>query len=102
MNSRAGDLIAEVHKAGGTICRDGDVIDLRAPAPLPADLVARIREAKPALLAILAEAIDWRDFYEERAAIREYVAAIPGPKPSGWPGARCRTAGMPNMGGRAP
>jgi hypothetical protein len=55
MTAHAGDLIAEVHKAGGTIRRDGDVIDLHAPAPLPAELVARIREAKPAVLAILAE-----------------------------------------------
>jgi hypothetical protein len=68
MNSHAGVLIAEVHKAGGTIRRDGDVIDLRAPAPLPADLVARIRETKPVLLAILAEAPDWRVRHREALA----------------------------------
>jgi hypothetical protein len=65
-------LITEVAAAGGVIRRAGDKIELMAPQPLPADLVARIREAKLALLAILAEAPDWRDLYEERAAIREY------------------------------
>jgi len=45
------DLIAEVRAAGGRIWRAGDMIELRAPAPLPADrLVApplAIRPASP-------------------------------------------------------
>jgi hypothetical protein len=51
-----------VHGAGGTIRRDGDMIELRAPLPLPTELVARIRESKPALLAALA---DWRARHRE-------------------------------------
>jgi hypothetical protein len=61
-------LIAEVHAAGGTIRRDGDMIELAAPHPLSADLVARIREAKPALLSALGEALDWRARHREALA----------------------------------
>jgi hypothetical protein len=38
----------------------GDRLRLTAPKPLLADLVARIRAAKPALLATLAEVPDWQ------------------------------------------
>jgi hypothetical protein len=62
------DLISAVHAAGGTIRRDGDMIELSAPAPLSADLVARIREAKPALLAALADPSDWRARHREALA----------------------------------
>jgi hypothetical protein len=44
--AHAADLIAAVRSAGGTIRRDGDMIELAAPHPLSADLVARIREGK--------------------------------------------------------
>jgi hypothetical protein len=62
------DLIAEIRAAGGTIRREGDMIELAAPRPLPADLVARIREAKPALLSALDEALDWRARHREALA----------------------------------
>jgi hypothetical protein len=61
----AAELIAAVRAAGGTIRRDGDAIELIAPAPLPADLVARIRAAKPALLAVLDEPADWHARHAE-------------------------------------
>jgi hypothetical protein len=63
--ARIADLIAAVGAAGGTIRRDGDNIELTAPRPLPADLVARIRAAKPALLAALAEVPDWQARHRE-------------------------------------
>jgi hypothetical protein len=65
MNARAEHLIAAVRAAGGAIRRDGDRIELMAPQPLPPELVARIREAKPTLLTILAEATDWRARHRE-------------------------------------
>jgi hypothetical protein len=68
MSARPEHLIIAVRAAGGAIRRDGDMIELMASRPLPADLVARIREAKPALLAILAEATDWRARYREALA----------------------------------
>jgi len=52
--SSVADLIASVRKAGGTICTDGDIIELAAPVPLPPDLVARIRQAKPEILVALS------------------------------------------------
>ena len=63
--ARVDNLIAAVHAAGGTIRLDGDMIELAAPRPLPSDLVARIREAKPALLAALA---DWPARHREALA----------------------------------
>ena len=66
--ARVENLIAAVVAAGGVIRRDGDMIELAAPRPLPRGLVARIREAKPALLAILAETADWRERHSEALA----------------------------------
>ena len=68
MSARPEYLIAAVHAAGGIIRRDGDSIELMAPQPLPADLVACIRVAKPALLAMLAEVTDWRARHREAMA----------------------------------
>lgn len=51
----ADDLIAEVRSAGGSIRRDGEMIELKAPKPLPRQLVERIRAAKPFVLQALAE-----------------------------------------------
>ncbi len=66
--AHATDLIAAVRAAGGTIRRDGDMIELAAARPLPAELLARIREAKPALLGLLAGAADWRTRHREALA----------------------------------
>ena len=49
------DLLAAVQAAGATIRRDGNFLDIEASAPLPEDLLARIKEAKPALMSILTE-----------------------------------------------
>jgi hypothetical protein len=53
-------LLAEVGAAGGRIEARGDRLRLMARGPLPPDLVERVRAMKPALLAILAEAPEWR------------------------------------------
>jgi hypothetical protein len=66
--AHAADLIAAVRAAGGTIRRDGDMIELAAARPLPAELLARIREAKPALLGLLASTADWRARHREALA----------------------------------
>jgi len=62
------DLLACVRQAGGTIRRHGDKIELTAPAPLPPALVARIRAAKPALLAVLNNPSDWHMRHQEALA----------------------------------
>jgi hypothetical protein len=69
------ELIAAVSAAGGTIRRDGDTIELLARAPLPKDLVARIRAAKTALLAALDEPADWHARHRE--ALRYWGALHP-------------------------
>jgi hypothetical protein len=61
-------LLAEVAEAGGRIEVHGDRLRLTAPRPLPLDLVARIRDAKPALLAALDGPTDWRTRYREATA----------------------------------
>jgi hypothetical protein len=61
-------LLAEVAEAGGRIEVHGDRLRLTAPKPLPPDLIARIRDAKPALLAALDGPTDWRTRYREATA----------------------------------
>jgi hypothetical protein len=75
MSARPEHLIAAVRAAGGTIRRDGDMLELMAPRPLPPDLIARIRKAKPALLLVLTEADDWRA--RHRGAIAYWSALHP-------------------------
>jgi hypothetical protein len=68
--ARADELGVRVHAVGG---------DLKArwsaSAPPPADLLAALKANKPAILAALSAPSDaggWRDYFEERAAIREH------------------------------
>jgi hypothetical protein len=65
---QAVELIASVRAAGGTIHRDGDTIELAAPAPLATDLVARVRAAKPLLLAALDDLPEWEARHREALA----------------------------------
>lgn len=62
---QAVELIASVRAAGGTIRRDGDTIELSAPAPLATDLLSRIRAAKPLLLAALDDLPQWEARHKE-------------------------------------
>lgn len=53
--SAATDLIAEARRHRVVVARYGDTIKLRAPTSPPADLIARLRERKGELLAILPD-----------------------------------------------
>lgn len=53
--STAVDLIAEARRHRVVVARYGEAIKLRAPSSPPADLVARLRERKSELLAILPD-----------------------------------------------
>ncbi len=64
-----------------TIQVRGDRLHLKAPAPPPPELIEKLREAKPAILRLLARpgpeperagwgAADWRGYVEERVALR--------------------------------
>jgi hypothetical protein len=63
------ELLGQLSKIGATIKPAGDNLIVRAGRrPIPAELVARIREAKPALLAALCETADWRARHREALA----------------------------------
>ena len=50
------DLLREVSEAGGTVRLEGDLLRLSAPEPLPDDLLARVRQHKAEIVALLAAA----------------------------------------------
>ena len=60
-----------------------DRLKVRAPLPLPDELVAELRLHKAEVLAFLQDkksawtSGDWRAFYEERAAIAEHDGGLP-------------------------
>jgi len=50
------DLLREVSDAGGTVGLEGDMLRLSAPEPLPDELLARLRQYKAEIVAVLASA----------------------------------------------
>jgi hypothetical protein len=74
--ARADELLAAVRAVGATIRRDGNFLDIEAPAPLPRNLLARLREAKPIVMAALHDAAELRDRYEDRVAICEHEGGL--------------------------
>lgn len=54
--SRVAELIEEVQRHGGRLIPDSDGIRVRAPAPLPDDLMERLRARKPDLIRELRAA----------------------------------------------
>lgn len=74
-----GALIAEAAAAGVTLVRIGDDrLRWTCAGPPPPDLLARIRAAKSEVLAALGteDPQAWRDWFEERAAIREHDGGL--------------------------
>jgi hypothetical protein len=54
----ASDLLAAVEAAGGRVrVMAGDVLRVETPTPLSNDLLARLRQAKPAILAALGKPV---------------------------------------------
>jgi hypothetical protein len=53
MTAHAIDLLFQVEAAGGSLLPNGAKLSVRAPKPLPDELVDQIRRAKPELLALL-------------------------------------------------
>jgi len=82
------DLLVRVYGAGGTLEPTGDWLRVRAPKPLPDDLLAELRMRKTEVLAYLRGTAelpaalgnwpeDWQEQFEERAAIMEYDGNLP-------------------------
>lgn len=85
----ARQLMQEVERHGARLVATApDKVKVIGKA-LPAPLIARLRAHKPDLFALLQHpegpaaaswtAIDWRDYFEERAAILEFEAGLSRP-----------------------
>lgn len=76
MTAAAVDALAAVQALGGEVMlASPGRLRVVAPAPLPNELIERLRAAKPDLLRLLRETRPpdtWTDAHEERAAIAEY------------------------------
>jgi hypothetical protein len=70
-------LLDEIASAGGRIEAHGDRLRLRAPTPLPPELIARIRDAKPVLLAAISARETSIAAEPERIPAAKHDAAIP-------------------------
>lgn len=67
----AAAILDDLQRHGAVVTLDAGGVRIRAPkGSLPAALVEAAREAKPELVALLAE--DARTEFEERAAIMEF------------------------------
>jgi hypothetical protein len=83
--SAAIDTLATVRSIGGDVAlASPGRLKVIAPAPLPRELIERLRAAKPELLDLLASskpkerpADTWTDAEEERAAIVEHDGGVP-------------------------
>ena len=73
----APDIVAQVRAAGGRIMMVEDRLKVRAPSPLPDELVVEIKQHKVEITDFLRDRKspwapdDWRAFFDERAAITE-------------------------------
>jgi TubC N-terminal docking domain len=56
MTALAIDLLREVSDAGGTVRLEGNMLRLSAPEPLPDNLLARLRQHKAEIVALLSAA----------------------------------------------
>ena len=58
MTAHAMNLLRRVQDAGGSLEPNGGMLKVRAPKPLPVELVDELRQAKTELLAILADNLE--------------------------------------------
>ena len=85
MTAAADDVLAAVRARGGEVMLAGPGrLRIVAPAPLPTELIERLRVAKPCLLTLVARPKPqirpvgtWTEREEERAAIVEYDGCVP-------------------------
>lgn len=77
----ARQLIAEVQALGGVLSIAGERLRIVSDDPVPEDLLARLKAAKAQVMDVVrrcgpSDVQRWRDFFDERAAILEYDAAL--------------------------
>jgi len=71
------DVLAAVVQAGGRLTPNGEKITVEAPAPLPQEVLALVREHKAALLTVLAQRAPTKDA-TATAPSTEAVSTYPG------------------------
>lgn len=87
MNTAAA-LLADLQAHDVAVVPEGDRLRLKAPkGTMTPDLLARVRECKPALLALLTrpqaapwDNEDWRAFFDEKAGVIEHDGQEPRPE----------------------
>jgi hypothetical protein len=75
-------LIAEVRALGGILSVAGERLRIVSDDPVPDELLTRLRAAKSEVIDVIRRRMrwapqDWRDYFDERAAILEHEAALP-------------------------
>jgi hypothetical protein len=78
MSALAIDLLRQVSEAGGMVGLEGDMLRLSAPEPLPDDLLARLRQHKTEIVALLAAAEPAHDATEVSIADDQVCQDLPG------------------------
>lgn len=79
----AAKLLEDVRASGIEVTVDGEFLSLKAANEPSAEVLQTLREHKSALLQLLRSeacgwsADDWRDYFEERAAISEFDHGLP-------------------------
>jgi hypothetical protein len=75
----AQQLIAEVRALGGILSVMGERLRIESDEPVPDELLSRLRAAKAEVIDVIRRrpwgAQDWRDHFDERAAIIEHDGA---------------------------
>ncbi len=95
-------LMDEVAQLGGRLSLNGDKVRVAAPAPLPDDLLAKLRELKPEIAKELAPPVPTYDPARlQREADRRNSAAVRDRVTDRWCACgRMATLAYPNSAGR--
>ncbi len=81
MTAHAQHLLDQVHEAGGRLLMNGDKLRVEAPAPLPDELVERLKTAKPDLIDMLARREPEAD---ARPGANVVLLSVPPGVPDAW------------------
>jgi hypothetical protein len=82
----AAEALKAARAAGLELSLDGDDLVLDAPAPPLSEIVNLVSRHKPAIVMLLRpaldgwSAVDWQDFFDERAGIAEFDGGLPRPE----------------------
>ena len=78
MTVAAAQLVDEIAKAGGRLAVRGDKLRVTAPAPLPDEIMGRLREHKPEVVDLLIGGNRWG---EDAPLVQWFLHATPPAEP---------------------